>query len=170
MRTLVPLVLLCACASRAGVSPASVHPAAPAVQDTTLLREAARLVQGSPALLPSRNVAAEAAFVGQVRALAPRMGVRAEEVRSVDDAMRVLEAVTAQRTARILITSPRRPLTVEMRRWADRRTTIPWTRLRIDTLVQRPAVTYEFRYRPAGAGSDTTVAFACADDCDVPLP
>lgn len=148
-----------------------MNPAAPAVQDTTLRGAAARLLHASPALLPSgRNAGVQAAFVGEVRALAPRMGVRPEEVRSVDDAMAVLEAVTAQRTAQIVITSPRQPLTVQMRRWADRRTSIPWITLWADTLVRHPAVTYQFRYRPPGAARDTTVAFACADDCDVRLP
>jgi hypothetical protein len=41
----------------------------------------------------------EAVFVREVRLLAPRAGRRAEEIRTVDDAMALLESVSEQRIA-----------------------------------------------------------------------
>ena len=172
MRTfvLLPLVVACACTfqgSARGGRPAT--PATPAPQDTVLMREAARLIHASPVLWPPRG-GMEAVFVREVRLLAPRAGRRAEEIRTVDDAMALLESVTEQRIARIRIMSPRQPLDVRLRRWSERRNPNAWIRLRADTLIRRPAVLYQVRYRPAGAGRDTVVQYPCADDCDVALP
>lgn len=169
---LVPLLLACAWSfPDGGPRGRSEEAYAPASQDSMLLRDAARLIHASPALWPSRNVAAEATFVGQVRAVARRAGRRPEEVRSVDDAMAVLESIAEQRIAQVHVTSPRRGLAVQMRRWAYRNNAnARWNELWADTLVRRPAVLYQFRYRPPAAERDTVVNISCADDCDVRLP
>jgi hypothetical protein len=163
-------VLACACTFQGGaLEGRPAVPTTPAPQDTVLMREAARLIHASPVLWPPRG-GMEAVFVREVRLLAPRVGRRAEEIRTVDDAMAVLESVTEQRIARIRIMSPRQPLDVQIRRWSERRNPNAWVQLRADTLIWRPAVLYQFLYRPAGAGRDTVVQRPCADDCDVALP
>lgn len=178
MRTpvLVLLVLACACTHRGSArgnrpaAPATAAPDTAAPQDTALIRRAAELIHASPALVPGRGLGEQAAFVDSARALAPHAGRRPEDVRSVEDAMAVLESITAQRIARIHVMSPRPDLEVDVRRWSERRNPRAWTTLWTDTVIRRPAVAYQFRYRPPGARRDTTVERPCAHDCDVRLP
>jgi hypothetical protein len=145
-----------------------------ALQDTSVMREVSRLIRTSPVLEPSRSLAQEAAFIRDVRALLRRFPDGAQyapSVRSVNDAMAVLEAISEQRMATIKVLSPQRGFSVNLRRWSYRDSrTIPWTPVRADTSLRLPAVTYQFRYRLPGTSRDTIVDVPCADGCDVRFP
>jgi hypothetical protein len=160
-------------AAEMSAAPLRIQPAA-ALQDTSLLANVARLIRTSPVLDPSLSLAREAVFVEEVRGLLRRLPdgeEYAESIESVDQAMEVLESLSEERIATIRLSSGQPGFPVGLRRWSYRKSkTIPWAPLRADTAVRRPAVMYQFRYRPPGARRDTVVDVPCADGCDVRLP
>lgn len=176
MRYLV-VVSFIGCIFAAGCRPTSSAPAAggaPPAQDTTVAGRAAFLLNASPVFDPSRSMEREAAFIRAVRDLLLRANVSdsvAAQVDSTDEATLILETLLEGRITTIRVTSPIRDFRVEVRPWRYRTsTTVPWSTVRADTSIRRPAAGYQFRYRPPGAARDTVVDEPCADPCDVHLP
>jgi hypothetical protein len=131
------------------------------------------LLDRSPLYDPaSRDMVADARFVGAVNDLLHAVGPEAASVSSAEEAQVALESLVGLRLAPITVRAETGPVNVELRRYrysigGNPQAGAQWERVTTDVTLKRIPAAYHFRFRSPSTGRDTTLLYRCADGCTV---